>query len=1331
MKVDIEALTGLVSSQLVQVTLVALVVAVLVRLFCRRRPHLAYMLLMVVVIKCVTPPLWSSPTGVFSWVTAAPSVSEHEVATTLTVSLPTHQEPDVSSSEPVPVKATAERSEPFRAIGVTPSIPERIEAVEAATIDPPSVAAAEALTKPYRFETMLLIVWAVGAVLLASAITLRGFLCEKMLWRTRMPVDDSVRRAVTELSRRVGVRRRVRVMATSAPFGPAVCGLWRPKLVLPQTLVSETSAHDLERILAHELIHIRRGDDIVSALQIIAQVLWWFHPLIWWTNREICREREHCCDEETIAGLSCDPHAYAQTLVDILKQRRQMRPLLAFATARSGGVTIKRLESIMDRRRGFRRRAPRGCWAVLVVGLALVLPGAGLGHSADTPPDTGDSLVATGAESPEAGNASSSNETVLSVSQDMAIVDDSRIGAIRFSPAGTAIAVSANDSSTARLYVAPYPAKALSDYRQVAELKNATCTNAGGSPAITWCRTDAQKLALIVQQNYEFVLHTVDRDGANLRRVCTLEGGPINGTRKGNLIDLVWPSDGEIYYYMEGRIVKVELGSGKADLLFEESERTQVRGVFLDQKNRLVTLETSSRKSDVTLLALDRAGRVVERSALRNREQLMFPVYNGGPLYVNSFSDPDAILVMQIGDEDPVGIIPDRLDGWMLRPLAMTPNERELVCSASKRVVVRDEENLPKKGTAIARLRYTGLPPEIRKRRLNNNHDREFTYSLEKLVRVPIPLENVPKSDAPRGEAGAAPATATPDPCDLSLVPDHAVVVWAIRPAALLRALDTAGLQNFAKQVRLHEDPNLLPLDKIEQLTVYSSLSPGSREVTVVRASTPNDVNSLIPADVKRMQYGGRDFYKYYRMAYVPVGDTSVVVCDLDDTATIKASLHGKPGRGPSWLSRAARHSVRAELGMIAVNHAAILALVNSKEAHTRLTPLPALQMFCEPPMDRVTTAAFGFGFSDRLEVRGFAGCQKIVDAIRVLHSLEMHQARARFMIEAGMAQIPDSAAIREALQGSLDSITFERAAANLHATGSMSLDDTWTTRLAVQRSSRPPLAFRMQSANQLKMLGTALHNYYDVKKRFPTPVLMGPDGKTPYSWRVAILPYLDRQELYDQYRFDEPWDGPNNRKLLEQMPFVFRHPSQPERSQNASYFALTGSETAFRPGKKTSFADIHDGASNTLMLVEAKREIPWTKPEDIPYDSSESLPDLRGFDKAGFHAVLLDGAVRFLSHTLPEKAIRGMITIDGREVVDWEAVAVTATAAQEERVAPKERPGSNGPVPLVQEEPGYANVIAVWPPEDGEEIEPVTEIRIRFDRPMDPEVAASNIKSI
>lgn len=194
--------------------------------------------------------------------------------------------------------------------------------------------------------------------------------------------------------------------------------------------------------------------------------------------------------------------------------------------------------------------------------------------------------------------------------------------------------------------------------------------------------------------------------------------------------------------------------------------------------------------------------------------------------------------------------------------------------------------------------------------------------------------------------------------------------------------------------------------------------------------------------------------------------------------------------------------------------------------------------------------------------------------------------------------------------------------------------------------------AARAQSANNLKQLALAMHNYHDVNGRFPPAVVVGPDGKTTHSWRVAILPYLDQSTLYGQYNVNEPWDGPNNRKLLARIPAVYRA-APDDTSTNTSYFALTGGGSIFDTKEGSALRDIVDGTLNTILFVEAKREIPWLKPEDLPYDPTGELPTLGGFSPGGFNTAFADGAVRFLSATIDKTTLRALITRAGSEVIN------------------------------------------------------------------------------
>lgn len=223
--------------------------------------------------------------------------------------------------------------------------------------------------------------------------------------------------------------------------------------------------------------------------------------------------------------------------------------------------------------------------------------------------------------------------------------------------------------------------------------------------------------------------------------------------------------------------------------------------------------------------------------------------------------------------------------------------------------------------------------------------------------------------------------------------------------------------------------------------------------------------------------------------------------------------------------------------------------------------------------------------------------------------------------------------------------------------------------------------ARRSVSMNNLKQIALAMLVYESANGHFPPAVFMGPDGKTPHSWRVALLPYLGGDVLHQQYRFDEPWDSENNRKLLERMPEVYRYPLDGPPSTHASYFVIAGPDTLFDDGDGTKLMEVTDGTSNTLLAVEAKREIPWTKPEDIPYAAGEAIAALGGWSQGGFNGALADGSVRFFSETVDADILRAMITKSGGEPVGAPARPGGTNAEGAERaIEPRHTPGAPGP---------------------------------------------------
>lgn len=184
----------------------------------------------------------------------------------------------------------------------------------------------------------------------------------------------------SELNEKLKLRRPAKVLVTSCSVGPAVIGLFRPLIVLPKFIVDRRSTEELKPILAHELIHVRRGDLWIGLFRHVARSLWWFHPFVWKASSAIRRSAERCCDEEVVASLGITPNDYARALLDVLELKQVLKAVPVVPGVRPFDITSKRLERIMKLGQGSRQQTPRWCWAVAMLLAVISLPGAALIH---------------------------------------------------------------------------------------------------------------------------------------------------------------------------------------------------------------------------------------------------------------------------------------------------------------------------------------------------------------------------------------------------------------------------------------------------------------------------------------------------------------------------------------------------------------------------------------------------------------------------------------------------------------------------------------------------------------------------------------------------------------------------------------------------------------------------------------------------------------------------------------------------------------------------------------------------------------------------------------
>jgi hypothetical protein len=156
----------------------------------------------------------------------------------------------------------------------------------------------------------------------------------------------------------------------------------------------------------------------------------------------------------------------------------------------------------------------------------------------------------------------------------------------------------------------------------------------------------------------------------------------------------------------------------------------------------------------------------------------------------------------------------------------------------------------------------------------------------------------------------------------------------------------------------------------------------------------------------------------------------------------------------------------------------------------------------------------------------------------------------------------------------------------------------------------------------------------------------------------VALLPFLNEDNLYKQFKLDEPWDSPHNRKLLKRMPAVFAAPGVKGAESGLTYYQVfVGDNAGFEKHRGLPIFEFTDGTSNTLLIAEAGTPVPWTKPEDLHYAADEPLPQLGGLFPDIFNVALADGSVYPLSKKADPELLRKLITRNDGFPVDFAKV--------------------------------------------------------------------------
>lgn len=533
--------------------------------------------------------------------------------------------------------------------------------------------------------------------------------------------------------------------------------------------------------------------------------------------------------------------------------------------------------------------------------------------------------------------------------------------------------------------------------------------------------------------------------------------------------------------------------------------------------------------------------------------------------------------------------------------------------------------------------------------------------------------------ETPEGKT-AAQDTAASDrpPLSLAWVPRNVIMLLAARPAELLEHSDLQPVADALQKGGV-QSPFGIPLSDVEQLTlVFLPQTPHGSEPDqagyIFQMTEPLemvDAESVLGDDPERIEHAGATYYRSSRQRSIWVyrpNDETVIVSEREPYMQQIISAGATGAAEADWATH-----------WKSVQNKDIAVLVNAKEWGKRLDQalrrngraVPDMLAMFAPLWRQSKTAEAGAELNEQLTVQAAFHCPNREDAVQVRNTLSAAATLSRNLLrqarpvaarqageERGAAAFLKGIKLGEEL---LDHLSIEQKGERVLVHSHVQSDGVArlvaSTVLSLQNAREA--ARQVQSAHNLKQLAAALLSYCaQHDNRFPPAVITHKDGKKlehPHSWRMAILPYLDRGNLYEKYRFDEPWDSEHNKQILERMPAVFRHPHVPEASTNTAYFALVGPGTVFDGEEGTEIREIQirDGAANTILLVEAKRDIPWTKPQDISYDPEKPLPELGGYFKDEFPAAFCDGSVMDLNRHISKEDLRALITKSGGESIE------------------------------------------------------------------------------
>ena len=197
------------------------------------------------------------------------------------------------------------------------------------------------------FPTLLAVAWLCGISIVVLAWYVRWRRISAVMRKAAPLREGREVEALRRLERVTGISKQIEMRVSQTTLEPGIFGISEPVLLLPAGISDRLTGEQSDSIITHELCHVRRRDNLVAAVHMLVEGIFWFHPFVWWIGERLVDERERTCDEEVLR-LGSDPQVYAESILKVCEFYLES-PLFCAAGV-TGSNLKKRIEAIMIHR---------------------------------------------------------------------------------------------------------------------------------------------------------------------------------------------------------------------------------------------------------------------------------------------------------------------------------------------------------------------------------------------------------------------------------------------------------------------------------------------------------------------------------------------------------------------------------------------------------------------------------------------------------------------------------------------------------------------------------------------------------------------------------------------------------------------------------------------------------------------------------------------------------------------------------------------------------------------------------------------------------------------